>query len=68
MSKLRVNLKKNKLIPIGKVENLEELTQEFGCKIGAFLSSYLSLPLGTQFKFVAVWDDVEERLRKRLSI
>lgn len=53
---------------MGKVENLEELTQEFDCKIGALLSSYLSLPLGTQFKFVAVWDDVEERLRKRLSI
>ncbi|RVW45448.1 hypothetical protein CK203_079732 [Vitis vinifera] len=51
---------------MGKVENLEELPQEFGCKIGALLSSYLSLPLGTQLKFV--WDDVEERLQKRLSI
>ncbi|RVW34516.1 hypothetical protein CK203_115335 [Vitis vinifera] len=30
-------------------------------------SSYLGLPLGARFKEVAVWDEVEERLRKRLS-
>ena len=45
MSGLRVNLKKNKLIPMGRVENLKELTQEFDCKIGVLSSSYLGLHL-----------------------
>ncbi|RVW19703.1 hypothetical protein CK203_111582 [Vitis vinifera] len=68
MSGLRVNLDKCELILVGRVENVEELTREFGCKFSMPPSSYLGLPLGARFKDVAVWDGVEERLRKRLSI
>ena len=68
MSGLRVNLDKCDLILVGRVENVEELTREFGCKFSMPPSSYLGLPLGARFKDVAVWDGVEERLRKRLSI
>ena len=65
MSRLRVNLDKSELIPMGRVENVEELTHEFGCKFSTLPSSYLGLPLGARFKDVAVRDGVEERLRKR---
>ena len=60
-----VNLDKSQLIPVGKVENVEELAQEFGCKVRVLPSTYLSLPLGASFKFVIVWDDVEEKFRKK---
>ena len=68
MSGLKVNLDKSEIIPVGRVKNVEDLALEFGCKVSTFPSSYLGLPLGARFKEVAIWDRVEERLRKRLSI
>ena len=67
MSRLKVNLDKSEIISVGRVENVEGLALEFGCKVSKLSSSYLGLPLGARFKEVAVWDEVEERLRKRLS-
>ena len=64
MSRLRVNFKKSELISIRRVENVLELAQNFGCRFNVLLSFYL----GAQFKYVAVWDGMEERLQKRLSI
>ncbi|RVX03392.1 hypothetical protein CK203_019953 [Vitis vinifera] len=49
----------------GGLENVGEMTHEFGCKLSALPSSYLGLPLGTRFKDVEIWDGVEERLWKR---
>ena len=63
---LRINLDKSKLIPIGRMDNLGELALEFGCKVGAFPSSYYGLPLGDLFKSMVTWDEVEERFRKGL--
>ena len=37
------------------------LAAKLGCKIGSLPSSYLGLPLGAPYKFVAAWDGVEER-------
>ena len=68
ISKLKVNWEKSKLIPMGSVENIEELAQEFGCKVGALPSSYLGLPLDAHFKTVSIWDNVKERFRKRLAL
>ena len=52
---------KSEILPIGKVENLEALALEFGCKLGVLPSTYLGLPLDVQHKSVVVWDWVEER-------
>ena len=68
MSGLKVNLDKSEIIVVGRVENVEEVALEFGCKVSKLPSTYLGLPLGARFKEVATWDGVEERLRKRLSI
>ena len=68
MSRLRINLDKSELIPMGRVENVGELAQEFDCKISALPSSYSGLPLSARFKDVTVWDSIDERLRKRLLI
>ena len=61
ISGLKINLNKSEILPVGRVENVEELALELGCKVGALPSSYLGLPLGAAHKLVAVWDGVEER-------
>ncbi|RVW44335.1 hypothetical protein CK203_071086 [Vitis vinifera] len=62
---LRINLEKSELIPIGRVENINDLALDFGCKVGSLPSTYLGLPLGALFKSVTMWDGVEERFRRR---
>ena len=65
---LRINLDKSEILPMGIVENVEMLALELGCKVEALPSTYLGLPLGAPHKAVAVWDGVEERIRKRLAM
>ncbi|KAJ9700381.1 hypothetical protein PVL29_005939 [Vitis rotundifolia] len=68
ISGLRINLDKSEISPVGRVENLEGLALEFGCKVGRLPTSYLGLPLGAYHKFVVIWDGVEEKFRKRLAM
>ncbi|RVW83717.1 putative ribonuclease H protein [Vitis vinifera] len=58
----------SELILIGRVENVEELADEFGYKVGKLPSTYLGMSLGAPFKCVAAWDGIEERFRKRLAM
>lgn len=67
-SGLKINFDKGELIPVGKVNDIEDLAFERGCKVRGLLFSYLGLLLGAPFKFVAVWDGVEERFKKRLAM
>lgn len=61
ISRIKINLEKSELIPIGSVDNVVELTFELGCKGGELLTTYLSLPLGASYKLVVTCDDgVEE--------
>ncbi|RVW73596.1 hypothetical protein CK203_056989 [Vitis vinifera] len=64
---LRINLEKSELIPVGRVENIDDLALDFGCRLGSLPSTYLGLPLGVPFKSVTVWDGVKERFRRRLA-
>ncbi|KAL6349008.1 hypothetical protein AAG906_033664 [Vitis piasezkii] len=68
ISGLRINLDKSEILLVGRVENLEALALEVGCKVGRLPSSYLGIPLGANHKSVAVWDGVEERFRKRVAM
>ena len=68
MSGLKINLEKSQMIQVGKVDTVEDLACEIECKVGKLPSSYLRLPLGASYKFVAAWYGVEERFRKRLSL
>ncbi|KAJ9671012.1 hypothetical protein PVL29_027135 [Vitis rotundifolia] len=65
---LRVNLDKSELIPVGRVESVVDLASELGCKAGSLPSTYLGMPLGASLKFVAAWDGVDGRFRKRLTM
>ncbi|RVW70118.1 hypothetical protein CK203_062179 [Vitis vinifera] len=59
--RLRVNLEKSELIPVGREHDIEDLALELGCKVGGLPSCYLGLPLGAPFKSEVVWDGVEKR-------
>ena len=67
LSGLKINLNKSEVIPIGTVDNMEELASELGCKVGSFPTPYLGLPLGAKHKALGVWDAIEERFQKRLA-
>ena len=67
MSGLRINLNKSEILPVGSVDNVQDLAVELGCGIGSLPSSYLGLPLGANHKALGVWDTVEDRFRKRLT-
>ncbi|RVW47728.1 Transposon TX1 uncharacterized 149 kDa protein [Vitis vinifera] len=68
ISGLKVNLNKTEAIPVGEGIPMETLVAVLGCKIGSLPTSYLGLPLGAPYKSIRVWDAVEERFRKRLSL
>ncbi|RVW46482.1 ADP-ribosylation factor [Vitis vinifera] len=65
---LSINLNKSEILSVGRVENVELLAFELGCKVGALPSTYLGLPLGAPHKSVVVWDGVEKRMWKRLAL
>ena len=67
LSGLRINLNKSEIIPVGSVENVQDLAFELGCGIGSLPSSYLGLPLGANHKLLGVWNTVEDRFGKRLA-
>ncbi|RVW59937.1 LINE-1 reverse transcriptase-like [Vitis vinifera] len=67
-SRLRINLAKSEIIPVGEVEEILEMTVELGCKVGKLPSTYLGLPLGAPNKAGSVWDGVEERMRWKLAL
>lgn len=65
---LRIKLEKSELIPMGRVDNIDVLAWDMGCKVGRLPSTYLSLPLGALYKSVAICNQVEERFCRRLDI
>ncbi|RVX14114.1 hypothetical protein CK203_011334 [Vitis vinifera] len=67
-SGLRINLAKSEIIPIGVVEEIDEIAAELGCRVGSLPSQYLGLPLGAPNKTHSVWHGVEERMRRRLVL
>ncbi|RVW31161.1 putative ribonuclease H protein [Vitis vinifera] len=67
-SGLRINLAKSELIPVGEVEEIEEMAVELGCRVGSLPNVYLGLPFGAHHKAPSMWDGVEERMRRRLAL
>ena len=56
ISGLKINLTKSELILVGKVEVLEELAFEVGCKLGVLPTTYLGLPLDAAHNSLGAWD------------
>jgi hypothetical protein len=66
-SGLRINLEKSELVPIGEVENVENLTHILGCRVASLPITYLGLPLGASFKATSIWNGVIEKVERRLA-
>ena len=49
---LRINLSKSKIIPVGRVSNVETLAVELGCGVGSLPTTYLGFPLRAPHKSV----------------
>ncbi|RVW38000.1 hypothetical protein CK203_084191 [Vitis vinifera] len=56
------------VIPIGEVDGVLDMAAEIGCRVGQLPTVYLGLPLGAPNRAVSVWDGVEERMRRRLTL
>ena len=65
---LKINLEKSSLLPMGRVEGVDRLARELGCNIGSLPTEYLGLALGAKHKAIGMWDGVEERFHKRLTL
>ena len=46
ISGLSINLNKSEIFLVGRVENVEVLASELGCKVGTLPSTSLGLPFG----------------------
>ena len=60
-SRLRINLGKFELVPVGVVHNLEALVGLLGCGQSSLTLKYLGIPLGD------VWNPILERMERRLA-
>ena len=67
-SGLKINLDKSYVLPVGSVENIEELALKLGCNIGCLPTTYLVLPPGMRRQSTLVWDGVEEIFKRKLAI
>ena len=56
ISGLRINLNKSKIIPVGRITDIDFLALELGCKVRTLPSSYLGLPLGAPHNSYVGWD------------
>ena len=68
ISSLKINLEKSSILPIGTMENLEDLAAELSYRKGNLPTTYLGRPLKMKRKSTQVWDGVEERFRKKLAL
>ncbi|RVW51893.1 hypothetical protein CK203_068023 [Vitis vinifera] len=57
-SGLKINLDKSEVISVGKVEEVNEMAVEIGCRVGQLPAVYLGLPLGAPNKATSMWDGV----------
>lgn len=63
---LIINLFKSETIPIGSVGNVQELADIMGRRVSSLPMTYHGLPLGTRFNSIHIWDDIIEKVERRL--
>ena len=68
VSGLKVNLSKSKIVPVGLVNNLNEVAAILGCKVSSLPMKYLGLTLGAPHKSKAMWDGIVEKIECKLRV
>jgi hypothetical protein len=64
---LKVNLSKSVLVPVGQVDNVDQLAGLLGCRSGVVPLKYLGLPLGASFKLKVMWVGLEDLMSRWLA-
>jgi len=67
VSGLKINLDKSVLVPVGFVDNMDDLAGILGCGVSSLPLKYLGLPLGAPFKNKSSWDEVVGKIERRLA-
>jgi hypothetical protein len=67
VSGLKINLSKSDIIPIGEVDDLDSLARIIGCMLALLTMKYLGLSLGTPYKSSSIWNDIVEKIYRRLA-
>ncbi len=67
ISGLKVNLAKSEMIQVGDVPHVGELAGILGCTTSTLPMKYLGLPLGAKFKAKEIWNEVLEKMERRLA-
>jgi hypothetical protein len=67
VSGLKVNLPKSALVPVGSLDDVEQLAGLLGCGISPLPLKYLGLQLGASFKLKSMWAELKELMARRLA-
>jgi hypothetical protein len=59
-----MNLSKPKIVPIGDVGDVEELTNILGCGVASLPIKYLGLSLGAKYKDSNIWTSIIEKMEE----
>jgi hypothetical protein len=62
VSSLKINLVKSELVPVGNVNNVEDLVCILGCRVSSLTMKYLGFPLGASYKAKSFRDGVVEKI------
>ena len=63
----KIDVSKSEMVLVGVVNNLHELVDVLGCKIGVLPMTYLGMPLGASYKSSSIWNLILEKLEKHLA-
>jgi hypothetical protein len=67
VSGLKVNLSKSALIPVGSLDDVDQLAGLLGCGTSSLPLKYLGLQLGASFKLKTMWAELVELMARRLA-
>ncbi|KAL6315550.1 hypothetical protein AAG906_000853 [Vitis piasezkii] len=65
---LRINLEKSELIPVGRVESMDDLAGDFGCSLGSLPTTYLGMPLAFNDREIEEAERFMERIDGKFSV
>uniref|UniRef100_A0A2N9IDN0 Reverse transcriptase domain-containing protein n=1 Tax=Fagus sylvatica TaxID=28930 RepID=A0A2N9IDN0_FAGSY len=67
VSRLRINLGKSEIVPVGSVVDVEALAHVLGGRIASLPMKYLGLPLGARYKSKEIWNPILEKMERRMA-
>jgi hypothetical protein len=63
-----VNLSESTLVPVGFLDDVDQLACNLGCGTTVLPLKYVGLPLGASFKLKAMWRDLEDLMARQSAL